>query len=274
MQALGLVLDPTNIFASGNFLGNSYTPVNTVWTGTEWVVDFSHCWVECTIGGTVYTFDPTIKSYSTVAGINLATAMGYNATTFMSDATSGAMVTSDYVENINRTNIRDNLDDLTMNLVDYIKTNSHGATMDEILGVRTINQYDASVPLRQTAHPFLKSGTTPTVWTSVPNAYRATLHVIYDTIDETFYTDDLSNPRLTLFFNASHEAELRLDSSLIATSSAQTPGSWNSVFLEIVHPYAVTLADQSVWEQVWADKPHLFYSSFGMTSRSSVERSG
>ncbi|MBP9091257.1 hypothetical protein KBI23_09520 [bacterium] len=263
--------DPTNIFASGNFLGNSYTPVNTVWTGTEWVVDFSHCWVECTIGGTVYTFDPTIKSYSTVAGINLATAMGYNATTFMSDATSGATITSDYVENINRTNIRTNLDDLTMNLVDYIKTNAHGATLDEILGGRTINQYDAAVPLRQTAHPFLKSGTTPTVWTSVPNAYRATLHVIYDTIDETFYTDDLSNTRLTLFFNASHEAELRLDGTLIATSSAQTPGSWNSVFLEIVHPYAVTWADQSVWEQVWADKPHLICSSFGMTSRSSSQ---
>lgn len=263
--------DPTNIFASGNFLGNSYTPVNTVWTGTEWVVDFSHCWVECTIGGTVYTFDPTIKSYSTVAGINLATAMGYNATMFMSDATSGATITSDYVENINRTNIRTNLDDLTMNLVDYIKTNAHGATLDEILGGRTINQYDASVPLRQTAHPFLKSGTTPTVWTSVPNAYRATMHVIYDTIDETFYTDDLSNTRLTLFFNASHEAELRLDGTLIATSSAQTPGSWNSVLLEVVHPYAVTWADQSVWEQVWADKPHLICSSFGMGSRSASQ---
>jgi len=263
--------DPTNVFASGNFLGNSYTPVNTVWTGTEWVVDFSHCWVECTIGGTVYTFDPTMKSYSTVAGINLATAMGYNATTFMSDATSGATITSDYVENINRTNIRDNLDDLTMNLVNYIKTNAHGATMDEILGGRTINQYDASVPLRQTAHPFLKAGTTPTVWTSIPNAYRATFRVLYDTFDETFYTDDLSNTRLTLFFNGSNEAELRLDGTLIATSSPQTPGSWNSVFLEVIHPYAVTWADQSVWEQVWAGKPHLICSSFGMTSRSASQ---
>ena len=263
--------DPANVFSASNFLANCLVPVTTVYNGTEWVMDFSHTWVVVTISGTDYVFDPALKTYTAIAGTNLATAMGYNAATFLSDANSGATITADYVQNMNRTNIRNNLDTLANNLVSWMQTNAHGATLDEILGGRTINQYDAATPLRQTAHPFLKPGSTPTVWTSIPSSYKTTMRVLYDTIDETFYSDDLAGKRMTLFFNVSHEAELRLDGTLIATSSAQTPGSWNSVLLEIVHPYPYTWADQSVWYQIWEGKPYLLCHSFGNTSRAASQ---
>ncbi len=262
--------DPLNIWASYNFLVNSGVPAAVVnVSGTDYV-EFSHCWLICNISGTNYVFDPSQKTYTAKTGVNLATAMGFNATTFMNNARSGATITANYVQNLNRTNIRNDLDSMTNTLVNWIKTNNHGAGMDDILGGRTINQNDSSTPLRQTAHPFLKPATTPTTWTSIPQAYKATMHIVYDTIDVTFNTEDLAGKRLTLFFNVSHQAELRLDGTLIGTSTAQTPGTWNSVLFDIVHPYAGTWANQYQWMRVWADKPYLLCNSWGNMSASAA----
>lgn len=265
--AAWLGTDPLNIWASANLLSNGGVPnaINNV-SGTDYL-DFSHCWLKVNISGTDYIFDPTIKSYSTKAAINLDTALGFNSTTFMTRAKTGATVTADYVQNMNRANIRADLTTMTTNLVSWIKTNNSGASLDDIVGGRTINQVDALVPLRQTTHPRQKVGVTPVVWTAIPNSYRATLNVVYDTINTTFFTSDLSGKRLTLFFNASHQAEVRLDGALIGTSSAQAPGGWNSVLLSIVHPYSSTFADQAVWHRIWTDKLYLLANAFGNAGR-------
>lgn len=255
--------DPLNVFSASNLLANGGIPNTTVWTGTEWVMDFSHCYVRVNIGGTNYVFDPALKTYFSKTKIDLATAMGYNATTFMNNARSGATINADYVQNMNTANIRSDLDTMAMNLVNWIKTNNSGAAMDDILGGRAIIPNDSGTPIRQTVHPFLKPGSTPTVWTSIPDTYNATLHIVYDTIDITFFSKDLAGKRLTLFFNASHQGELRLDGTLLGTSSAQTPGSWNSVLFEITHPYAGGYGYQYVWHRVWADKPYLLGNSWG-----------
>lgn len=246
------------------------------WNGSNWVDDFSHCYVQVNIGGTNYIFDPSMKTYTTKAPVNLATAMGYNATTFMNNARTGATITADYVQNLNRTNVRNDLTTMTTNLVSWIKTNAHGAGLDDILGGRQIVQNDAATPTRVTVHPYLTPGSTPTIWTAVPNAYKAYLHLVYDTIDTTIYTDALAGKRLTLFFNASHQAEIRLDGVLVGTSSAQTPGSWNSVLFDARHPYPVPPLPAPdpwyapVWETVWADKPYLLGNSWGMVGFGSV----
>lgn len=266
--------DPANVWAANNLLANSGVPTSVVNISGVDGVEFSHCWVLCNIGGTNYVFDPVQKTYTTKSAINLATAMGYNASTFLTNAKSGATVTADYVQNMNRANIRADLDTMTGNLVSWIKTNDHAAGMDDILGGRNIVQYDAATPLRQTAHPFLKSGSSVTTWTSVPQAYKATMHTVYDTIDVTFNTEDLAGKRLTLTFNGSLEGELRLDGTLIGTSSAQGVGTWNSVLFDIVHPYASWFADQYVWQQVWADKPYLLCNSWGNLSPSSTKVHG
>jgi RHS repeat-associated protein len=266
--------DPTNIWAANNLLANSGVPVSVVNISGVDGVEFSHCWVLCNIGGTNYVFDPVQKTYTTKTKINLATATGYNAGTFLTRAKSGATVTADYVQNMNRANIRADLDTMTGNLVSWIKTNNHAASMDDILGGRNIVQYDAATPLRQTAHPFLKSGSSITTWTSIPQAYKATLHTVYDTIDVTFNTEDLAGKRLTLMFNGSLQAELRLDGTLIGTSSAQGVGTWNSVLFDIVHPYASWFADQYVWQRVWAGKPYLLCNSWGNLSPSSTRVHG
>ena len=259
-----------NVWAINNLFAAGGIPSSTYWNWPNWYNRFTHCWVKVDIGGTDYHFDPALKSYSTVTGMNMATALDYTQSTFMTNAKSGATVNSDYVQDMHRANIRSDMDDFTDNLIDHIKTNDFDATTDDVIGGRTIDPQSGTV--RDTAHPDLRSGATITTWTGdIPNTYKATLNVAYDTIDETFYSKDIHGKRLTLFFNASREAELRLDGTLIDTSSAQGVGTWNSVWLEVVHPYGTTFADEGHWQTVWAEKPYLIAQAWGNAGRGMIE---
>ena len=261
--------DTSNSIAAGNLLSNGGIPNTVVTASPEDRIEISHCWVRCNIDGTDYYFDPAMKSYTNKSGIDLATAMGYNAASFLSDAESGATITADYVKDINRSNIRDNLDDYTANLVAWIQQNQDGANLDDILGGREI--VPQSGQERQSSLPYKKSGSTETIWASIPNNYKSTLDIEYDTIDESFYSSDIHGKRLTITFNGSLQAELRLDGALIATSSAQGTGTFNSVLLTITHPYPTTFADQSVYFRVLAGKSYIIAQAWGNCGREMYE---
>jgi len=265
-------LGTDSIWASTNLLSNVGIPNETHWTGTEWKLRVDHCWVKVDIDSTDYAFDPAIKAYSVITPtINIETAMDYDRTEFMDDATDGATITSDYVEDMNRTNVRDNLATLTGNLVDYLKTNAPTATLEDIIGGRKIDPVVG--PVRQTSLPYLRPMTSPDTWSDIPNAYKATLSVLYDdpNIDVTFYSKDIHGKRLTLTFNGSNECELRLDGTLIATSDPQAPNSWNSVLLSVTHPTADPWWDQSFWQTVWAGHPYLIAQAWGNAGRQMME---
>jgi len=258
-----LATNPVDIYNARNMLNNGGIPaVVTNVAGVDYL-DFSHCWVKVNIGGSWYVFDPARKSYTTTSGINIASAMGYNQTTFMNNAQVGATVNADYVQNMNRTNIRNDLSTMTANLVNWIKTNNSGATVEDIIGGRTIN--GITLGQRLTALPYQKPGSTPVEWTGIPDTYKHAMRVIYDqpNIDVTFFSADIYGKRMTLFFNASHQAELRLEGTLIATSTAQWVGSWNSVGLIATHPYGGTWADQGQWYRVYADYFYAIANAWG-----------
>ncbi len=255
------IIDP--IYAPRNLLVNGGIPaVVTNVLGVDYL-DFTHCWVKVNIGGSWYVFDPSFKSYTNNAGVNLATATGYNQSTFLANARSGATITADYVQNLNRSNIRADLTTMTTNLVNYIKTNSFGASVDDIVGGKTIN--GITLGARLTSLPYEKPGSTPVEYTSLPNSYKHILGVVYDdpNINVSFYAADVYGKRLSIFFNASHQAELRLDGTLIATSSPQGFGGWNSVFLSATHPYGTTWADKSRWMRVYTDKYYVIANGWG-----------
>ena len=256
----------TDIYAARNLIGNGGIATAVVNVSGVDYLEFNHIWVKVWIAGTPYIFDPALKSYTTKSGINLATAMGYNQATFLTNARSGSTITADYVKNLNRSNIRANLTTMTTALVNWIKTNNHAASVDDLVGGKTINFITTGQ--RLTTLPYQKPGTTPTEWVSIPNSYKATLSLTYDSpnINVTFYSADVYGKRLSLFFNASHQAELRLDGTLVATSSAQSPGSWNSVLVAVTHPFGSTWADQSVWMRVYADERYVIANAWGTAS--------
>lgn len=261
--------DPLNVSSALNLLANGFIPNTATWTGTEWIIDMSHLWLQVDIGGTNYVFDPSRKLYTYTTGVDLTTATGFNESTFLSNASSGASITADYVQDLNRSNIRSDLGTYTTNLIDWIQTNRPDAGLSDIIGGRSIDQ--PTLGLRQTSLGYETPGSTPTIWTDIPNSYKGVFQVEYDTINVSFYSSDISDKRLSLFFNASHEAELSLDGTLIATSSAQGIGTWNSVLLTATHPYAVTWADQAAWHQIWTDKPYTILHSFGPGGRAVAE---
>ncbi|MBK7841853.1 MAG: hypothetical protein IPJ49_30080 [Candidatus Obscuribacter sp.] len=154
-------------------------------------------------------FDPAYKTFNAAtAGINLATATGYNRTTLKANALSGSTVTANSIANFNLSNFESTMTGYVNNLISYLRTNSPAATLEDVLGGRTL--VPLSGPVRQTALPYLKAGSTVTEWTGdIPNSYKATLRVQYPGIDQTFYSSDISHKRLTIFFNGSNQPVLR-----------------------------------------------------------------
>lgn len=244
----------TSIWGAQSYCANQFIPIVTAptWTGTEWYMDIRHVWVEWDDSGTKYQFDPSYKEYTRKAAMsNLATALGYTASTYKSNYESGATIDAggDYVYDMNRANIRSDMETFTDNLIDYIKANDIGsakkgtATVDDVLGGQEI--VPVTLPVLDTSLPHQQPGDSPTVWTGdVPSSYKATLQVQFPnwnnpgTWDFTYQTtaDNLAGKRLTLWYDGSLVPKLYLDGTVVATGLAQGTGTWTSIYLTVTHP--------------------------------------
>ncbi|WP_181155272.1 hypothetical protein [Burkholderia multivorans] len=139
-------VDTSNACAVLNLLGKGGIPVYAATAvnagqcpgNTSALVDVSvgHIWVKTVIDGTSYYFDPSFKTHSFKTGIDLASASttGYSASAYLSSATSGATINANYVQNLNRTNIRNNLTTYANNLAAYLRANMPTATIDDVVG--------------------------------------------------------------------------------------------------------------------------------------------
>lgn len=235
----------------------------------------THMWVKVNIGGSWYVFDPSFKSHTTVAGLSSATltsAMGYNQNTFLTNARSGATITADYAQNINRTNIRSNLATYSNNLVSYLRTNKPDAHLEDVIGGRKIDPVVGT--LRQASLPYQYSGSTPTEMVSIPDTYRVTLRVQYQGIDQTFFSDQLAGKRLTITYTASNVPELRLDGTLVASGTAPALNSWTNATLSTNHQaYSDTAANISIQPALFAapDRNYAIANAWGPTGKGAIE---
>lgn len=274
-----------SIWAAYNYCGNLNVPaVYPTWNGSIYQMVISHCWVQVVISGTTYMLDPTIKTYTRKTAVaNLGTILGYNATTFLNNAKSGATVDAggNYVQNMNRTNIRNDLKTMTSNLVSYIQNNAVGtapagtATVEDVIGGQAI--VPVNLPFAySTTLPYEAPGDVPTIWTGdVPLSYKNTLRVQFPlstggwSIDQTFTSDQLAGSRLTLFSNNSLQPVLALNGVTVATGEAQGVGTWNSVLLTVVHNgYPVTWYNQQWWQSyISAGKYYLIGNAWGNAGR-------
>ena len=200
-------------------------------------------WAEVEIDGTTYTFDPAMKAYEEVAGIDLGTAIGYNRATFMSRAQAGATVTSDYAQDMNEANVRADLAAYSMNLADHIKNNLPEASLAEVIGGRSIMPTEMTD--YPTSLPYALSVGDQTNYAEVPADYRHSLRVQYEGIDQTFDTFQIAGKRMTLFYRpADGVPELRVDGELIEVGN---PSAGGDLTLTVDHPYAAnggTYGDQ------------------------------
>jgi len=238
-------------------------------------VSFDHVWVKVNIGGTDYVFDPSYKPHTFKTGIDLASASttGYNAATYLSSAQSGATIAADYVQNINRTNIRNNLTTYANNLANYLRANKPAATLDDVIGGKTIVPFYNA--LRQTTLPYQNTAWSSQVVAELPNTLKPTVRLQYLGIDQTYTSDAIYGKRLTLTYNASNQPVLKLDGVAVGSpGTAATPGSSTTINFTVTHnAYAATFANHSFSQQLKAGgtNTYLVANGWGPTGRGLAE---
>jgi len=192
----------TNATAARKLLNDGGTPYTLTDNGsTVTSVTMMHVWVRVTIGGTTYSFDPSFKSHTVTSGFDIASAMGFNSSTFWSNAISGATTATDNstprVHTLNRSGVRGNLNSYATSLLTYIKNNVADGSMDNVIGGRTLVAYTGA-PLRQTSLSYQTS--TDQLFTGdLPVTLRTKVTILHGASgNNSWYLDDIYGKQLTL----------------------------------------------------------------------------
>jgi RHS repeat-associated protein len=153
---------------------NSNAPTTVVCTAIGWA------WVQVSINGVSYVFDPAAKlsnqsltdlqnqpnlclnggtqplavSYLRTSGVNLAAAMGYTQSSFLNDAETGSTITSTSVSGMNRANVRRDLVNYSNSLVTWVRNNKPAAATSDIVGGKTIAAMPLGAHQRWTSLPY------------------------------------------------------------------------------------------------------------------------
>ncbi len=215
-------------------------------------VSIEHVWVKTRINGSWYVFDPSYKPHTFKSGIDLASASttGYDAATYQSAAQSGATVSTDYVQNLNRTNIRNNLNTYATQLATYLRANKPAGTLDDVLGGKTIVPFYGA--LRQTALPYQNTAWGSEELAELPGYMKPTLRVQYQGIDQTYTSDAIYGRRLTLTYNGANQPLLKLDGVAVGNpGTAVTPGTSTPITFTVTHnAYVSTWANHSFTQRI------------------------
>ncbi len=213
-------------------------------------VSIEHVWVKTRINGSWYVFDPSYKPHTFKTGIDLATAAGYNAANYLASAQSGATVGTDYVQNINRNNIRFNLEKYAGILAGHLRISKPAATLDDVLGGKTIVPFYGA--LRQTALPYQNTAWGSEELAELPGYMKPTLRVQYQGIDQTYTSDAIYGRRLTLTYNGANQPVLKLDGVAVgAPGTAVTPGTSTPITFTVTHnAYVSTWANHSFTQRI------------------------
>lgn len=276
-----LGVDTSNACAVAQLLASGQVPIASVTatvagscpgsTAALVGVEIDHVWVKVNIDGADYVFDPSFKDHTLITGINLATAMGYDQAAFLTSARTGATITADYVQKLYRNGIRNKLGTYAASLASYLRTNKPAGVLDDVLGGKTINPYYGG-DLRQTLLAYQDTGVAVTEWTEVPDAYRPTLRVQYQGIDQTYTSDALYGKRLTITYDASNQPLLSLDGVMQATGTAIAVGTAAPITLSVTHgAYAQTTSNQQVTKSIKAGGTYLIGNGWGSAGRGMIE---
>lgn len=175
-----------------NVLANGGIPYSQ--SGYYFIVN--RVWVQATINGTNYVFDPAFKPHQTISGIDLKTAMNYSKTGLLS--ATGGTVGTDYVQNLNEAGLKTTLDGYTMNLANYIKANYPNASTSEIIGGSKI--VPQTLTSFQTNLDF--ANTISANWTDIPDTYVHKVRIKHGGIDQTLNIPDLAGQKLSIVYRS------------------------------------------------------------------------
>ena len=203
---------------------------------------FQHVWVQLTVNGTNYELDPSVKVYQQISGSNLDSAMQLNPNTLISDASSGSTATTDYVEGLNEGNLRNDLNNYTANLVNYIQANHPNATVQQIASGQNITPSSGQpLPLKTPFTNFTDSGSWPvSTWTYIPTGLMAVYTIVIPgttTYSNSFFLPALEASRLSLVCTSNGVVQLYQEDTLLTNIQTTGTSSTFTPTTSIQHPY-------------------------------------
>lgn len=89
-------------------------------------------WVQATVSGSQYLFDPAFKRYTEITGIGLKTAMGYFRADLLSAA--GGTLGTDDIQNMDYSGLGAKLSEYSANLAVYLRGNLPNAKIEQVIG--------------------------------------------------------------------------------------------------------------------------------------------
>ncbi len=244
-------------------------------TDTVASVQITHVWV--TANGIDY--DPSIKRRTFKIGINLSTALGCVGTSTSCAAGIRSTVTPSISTlsgnipsalSVNQTNVDGAYKIYATNLQTQIQNNTPAAELDDVIGGSRIDL--ATVP---STYKVPSTGYAPALlWSAIPDKYRATIRIRYDSIDKTVFADEVYGRLLAvrrkiapndidkLPIHTPRVTELYSENTLLASSTQSDGTMVNSVLtLTVDHPYAApatsggtagTYMDETLVQNNWA----------------------
>jgi len=224
------------------------------YSGNVTSVQMGHIWVEATIGGQAYLFDPSYKPHTWKTGINLLSAMSYTAGSAFTQVTGGSFASGTEVQGGNSANWIKSLGAvgikaLSQNLLTHMRTNLPLAEMEDVIGGGTIIRVTVPVGgFRLTSLPYTASA--GTTWSGdIPNQYRTSLAV---TATDPSNANATAVPQTSLFVDEVYGRRMRIETNWDwATASLANNTLWSTggfkIWLaidgvEVTTPYATTVA--------------------------------
>ncbi|MEI8121841.1 MAG: RHS repeat-associated core domain-containing protein [bacterium] len=235
---LGLTKPETNVtealdFAESLTAFRGFPYADDFDDGTDDLI-FHRVWVRLTWDGYVYSLDPAFKVSEPITGISLTNAMQWSTNAFWTAV--GGTGDTNYVQNLNQTNLQNKLRDYTTNLLTRVQTNSPAYSVEDVIG-GSYTVSSSADPL-WIGLPFTVLAYPSTVdWDYIPTNMMSSLNVTVDTTTNRWlWMPQLQGQRLSLTFSTNGLAQLWLEDDLLLQKQTSGGASVN-VVLAVDHPH-------------------------------------
>ncbi|MFZ3138144.1 MAG: transglutaminase domain-containing protein, partial [Thermodesulfovibrionales bacterium] len=196
--------------------------------GTIKAVQLEHIWVEAwvdyipsrgarhKVGDTWIPLDASFKQYSYTQGIDIKSAVPFDAQSFIDQIKNTATIneTEGYVTNVNSLYIQQTMNNYQTQVQNYITQNYPNATVGDVLGKKEINKQEFPYLMGTLPYKKIVKGST---YASIPDTLRhkLTFNLIKDMYDEFIGTPinitkslpELAGKKITLSYSPATQAD-------------------------------------------------------------------
>ncbi len=232
-----------------------------------------HFWVEATVDSQTRVLDPAFVECERVTGATLSSLLGYDRNTFIDNATNGATIGTDYIEDINYANITNDLLSFTTNALAEIQEDYATATVGEFLGeARNTESPVTSLPT-SLPHAVQIVGGTRVEYTEIPDSLHAKVTINHRGIVRTLKAYEIAAKRITItYVGGSKYATLMIDGDTDTTGASTTQGQKYDCTLTLTTPYQSGTLSGAHTHSLTSGESYAVLAEFGVATPSVLQR--